>query len=120
MANTKQTYFNPEEFVQRVIDKAKLGQMEPALLDNLREQIAKILMERVVHTILAVFQEKELFMLKNMLDDHPELDEIDAIMIISAQTPEIDVKLQKTIDDLEQELLQDYANIKSAFADRDK
>ena len=108
-------YFDPKAFVQKVIQDCKLTNESEVIRQKLEDRIELALSDRITATIVAKFTERELQLLDKMLEDHPELDEFDAISMIAPSIPGMQEELQKAIDDLYEELTHDAAEIDRAM-----
>lgn len=108
---TKANYFNADNFVHLVLKDTKMLGGDPDVVDQLGEEIKRLLNERIVSTVLVQFGDKELFLLENMLKDHPELDEIDVISILAENLPDLNELIVKTVNDLYEELVGDVEAI---------
>jgi hypothetical protein len=108
---SKANYFNADNFVHLVLQDTKLLGGDPAVVDELSGEIMRLLNERIVSTVLVQFGDKELFLLENMLKDHPELDEIDVISILAENLPDLNELIVKTVNDLYEELVGDVEMI---------
>lgn len=105
--NKKQKgYFDANKFVHVILQDMGMLNAEPEILDQLNGEITALLSERVIATVITKFGDKELFLLENLLKDHPELDEIDAISIIAENLPGLNELILKTVDDLHAELVE--------------
>jgi len=109
MNQPNKSSLSAQRFVEEVIKEAGLQNADVSTLEALSLEIVIALQERINSTIIDSFSEKELFMLRNMLQDHPETDELDAMAMVARTIPRLDELLQKSILDLYDELT---ANIK--------
>jgi hypothetical protein len=107
----KAHYFNPDSFVDDVIKAMKLGKTSEAALAALREEIEQLLSERIVTSVISCFGTRELNLFEKMLEDHPELDEIDALMIMGPEVPGVKEYLERQIQSLFFELTRDADEI---------
>lgn len=109
-------YFNIDNFVDMILKEVKMDKSSPEVLDELRLEIAQTLSDRVTATLIASLGEKELFLMNKTLEDHPELDEIDCLSIITSYVPGLDQKILKAVDDLYVEMVQDVKRIDQILA----
>lgn len=109
-------YFNIDNFVDMILKEVKMDKASPEVLDELRLEIAQTLSDRVTATLIASLGEKELFLMNKTMEDHPELDEIDCLSIITSYVPGLDQKILKTVDDLYVEMVQDVKRIDQILA----
>lgn len=109
-------YFNIDNFVDMILKEVKMDKASPEVLDELRLEIAQTLSDRVTATLIASLGEKELFLMNKTLEDHPELDEIDCLSIITSYVPGLDQKILKAVDDLYVEMVQDVKKIDQILA----
>ena len=107
MKDTKQKplYFNAENFVQMVLKETGMDKAAPHIIEELSLEIATTLSERITATVISSLGDKEIFLLEKTLEDHPELDEIDALSIITPSVPGLDERILKEVSDLYDELI---------------
>lgn len=106
MSDQKKTqYFNPTEFGDRVIKDMNLGEVSPETLVALHDQIETMLTERILDTVIGAFTKRDLELFEKMLEDHPELDEVDALMVLGTSIDGLKEKLERAIQSLYQELV---------------
>ena len=110
MAKTKQNkkkpqYFNPNIFVDALLKELKMDKADPEILDDLRKEITLTLAERVNAVVVSSLSEKDVFLLKKTLEDHPELDEIDCLTMITPNIPGMDQRIINAVEDLYTELV---------------
>jgi hypothetical protein len=101
----KINYFSADKFVHEVLSATKMLDGDPVVVDEMAEEIKRLLNERIIAAVLLKFGDKEIFLLENMLKDHPELDEIDVISILSENLPDLSELIVKTVEDLYEELV---------------
>jgi hypothetical protein len=111
----KKSYFRPEEFIERVFKATGMDKAPLLMQEELKLELIQTLMTTISNTILNAFEDKELFMLQKMLEDHPEIEQIDAITIIAASIPGLEQRLGEVVEDLYEELVQDYKDIEAAI-----
>lgn len=104
-------YFNTENFIQMLLKEIKMDKASPDVIEELSNEIAQTLSERVTAVVVASLGEKEVFLLKKTLEDHPELDEIDALSIITSYIPGLDNKILEAVSDLFDELVENSRSI---------
>lgn len=108
-------YLDPAKFVNKVITDMKLGAVAPAILTSLKEAITLRLADRILGTVIDSFSEKELKSFENFLNEHPELDEMDALFVTAQEVPDIDDKLRRNIESLYRELTYDADMIEKSL-----
>lgn len=116
----KTKYFDVERFVSEVIRDMKFGKIAAPVEMELRGVIEAQLGDRIMATIINSFQEKEMQLFNNILKDHPELDEIDAVMMVAPNVPGLSEKLERNINSLYRELVYDAEHVELAMKDRKK
>jgi len=114
----KPQYFDPKLFVDKVMRDCDFGELDEKTRSVLEEGIQKRLSERIVATIIDSFNQREFALLEKVMEDHPELDDIDAIMLISSEIPNLQGKLEKAIVDLYEEMVFDVEQIQMAMDSR--
>ncbi len=93
-------YFNTENFIAMVLKEIKMDQAPEHIKTELSNEIAQTLSERITATVVASLGDKEIFLLQKTLEDHPELDEIDSLSIITSYIPGLDQLILKAVSDL--------------------
>lgn len=101
----KPQYFNADAFVDALLKDLQMDHADPQTLEDLRTEISLTLAERVNAVVISSLDENDLFLLQKTLEDHPELDEIDCLSIITPNIPGLDARIIKAVDDLYAELL---------------
>ncbi|HEV7424370.1 MAG TPA: hypothetical protein VGO21_04240 [Candidatus Paceibacterota bacterium] len=107
----KPIYFNVENFVQMVLKETAMDKAEPSVVEELGLEIANTLSKRITATVIASLGDKELFLLEKTLEDHPELDRIDALSIITSYVPGLNDRILKEVSDLFDELVDNVKEI---------
>jgi hypothetical protein len=116
MSDQKKTlYFSPTEFGDRVIKDMNLGEVSPETLEGLHEQIEAMLSERILDTVIGAFTKRDLELFEKMLEDHPELDEVDALMVLGTSIDGLKEKLERAIQSLYQELVSEATMVERAL-----
>ncbi len=111
--NMKQTgivndydFFNYEEFVNKFLKEAKLNQESEKIKNELREEIIIGLNNRIIDLCVKVLNNDEIEFIRKLLDEHPELDLMDALSEITSKIDNFDQLLVKLIADYYEELLE--------------
>lgn len=100
----KPQYFDVEAFVDDVLAAMNLGDVPEEKLEEMRSRIAVRLSDRIMATTLGAFKKREMMLFESMLKDHPELDELDVIMLIAHQIDGLKEQLEDEINSLFAEL----------------
>lgn len=111
----KPQYFNADNFVNALLKELKMDKASPKMLEDLRTEIALTLAERVNAVVVSSMGPNELFLLEKTIEDHPELDEIDCLSIITPYIPDLDQRILKAVDDLYGEILDNARSIDEQF-----
>ena len=113
MKNQKQkpVYFNAENFVQMLLKETGMDKADPKVIEELSLEISQTLSDRITATVITSLGDKEMFLLEKTLEDHPELDEIDALSIITSYIPGLDDRILKEVSDLYEELVGNVKDI---------
>lgn len=109
-------YFNIEDFIDMILREVKMDKASPEVMAELKMEIGRTVSDRVTYTIITSLGEKELFLMNKTLEDHPELDEIDCLSIITSYVPGLDQKILKAVDDLYEEMVENVKKIDLALA----
>jgi hypothetical protein len=105
----KAVYFNAEKFIDDVIAAMNLGEARATVLLELREEIGLHLSRRIVGTVIDSFGKRELDLFERLLEDHPELDEVDALMVLAPSIEGLKEKMERNINSLFFEMVKDAA-----------
>lgn len=112
---TKPQYFNADNFVKALLKDLKMDKSDPKIVEDLSKEIALTLAERVNAVVVSSMGPNELFLLQKTIEDHPELDEIDCLSIITPYIPDLDQRILKAVDDLYDEVLDNARRIDLQF-----
>lgn len=112
----KDKYFDSEKFVNDVLQAMKLGETNAVVLIALREEITNLLSERIIGTVIGTMDKKAMQTYNNILEDHPELDEMDALMMLLPAIEGLKEKLERAINSLYEELIYDATRITKTLA----
>ena len=105
--------FNAAQFAEALLKKTGMNSAKPKIKQELIEEIIQILSERVINVLVDSFTDREFFLFRKILEDHPNIDEIDAISVIAPSIPCINELLLKTVSDLFDELVEDAKYFKN-------
>lgn len=97
-------YFNLEGFIDAIIAELHADANDEQLLADLRLSIGNLLRQRLIATVVESLNDRELTLLEQMEDDHPELSDLDALMMTLHDVDGIKARLTDTINELHQEL----------------
>lgn len=104
--NRQSMYFNADNFVNLVLTATGMDKAAPDVVDQLSLEISQTLSDRITATVVASLGDKELDLLERIVADHPELDRIDALSIITPSIAGLDERILKEVNDLFEELVQ--------------
>ena len=110
-SSKKTVYFNAANFVQMVLKESDLDKSSAEIQEELSLEITQTLSDRITSVIINSLGDKEMFLLKKTLEDHPELDEIDALSMITSYIPGLNERILKEVSDLFEELVSDIKTI---------
>lgn len=102
----KPVYFSTEKFIEALLKDVKMDKADPEIKQELANEISQTLSERVTAVVVASLQEKDLFLLEKTMEDHPELDTIDCLSIITSYIPGLDDRIVKAVEDLYDEIVE--------------
>ena len=111
----KTQYFDPRGFVQKVMQDSKFGEMSDTTRRALEEGIHRRLGERIMATIIDQFSEREFTIMEKMMEDHPEIDNLDAIILVAGEIPHLQALLEKAVMDLYEEMTYDANRLQKAL-----
>ncbi len=109
--STDNFFFDADKFVQDVIYASKMHDVAPATREKLAHEIKLTLHERITEAVISQFGERELFLMNKLLEDHPSIDEVDAMSLIVPTVPDLSDHLLKVLNDLFEELVTNAAVI---------
>ena len=112
----KVKYFDSEKFVNDALAAMKLGETNAVTLLALREEIENLLSDRIIGTVIGSMDKKAMQTYNNILEDHPELDEMDALMMLLPSIEGLKEKLERAINSLYNELIYDASRIGKSLA----
>lgn len=116
----KPVYFNIENFVQMVLKETHMDKADPKVVEELGLEISQTLSDRITATVVSSLGDKEMFLLDKTLEDHPELDEIDALSMITAYVPGLNDRILKEVSDLYEELVDNVREIEKRLSESKK
>jgi hypothetical protein len=108
----KAVYFDAEKFIGDVITAMGLGEVRAPLMLELREEIGLHLSQRIVGTIIDSFSRRDLDLFEKLLEDHPELDEVDALMVLAPGIEGLKEKMERNINSLFAEMVRNAETAK--------
>jgi hypothetical protein len=108
-------YFQVNKFVDEVIKAMKIGKTSDFKNAALREEIEARLGDRIIVTVINSMETRELKIFESLMVDHPELDEIDALMVMAPNMPGLKEKLERNINSLYAELAYDAERIEESL-----
>ncbi|MBP7058117.1 hypothetical protein KBB06_02120 [Candidatus Gracilibacteria bacterium] len=111
----KAIYFQVDKFVDSVIKDMKLHDINAPTRLALHQMIEEKLAERIVLTIIDHFGAKEVEMFDKLLNDHPEMSEIDAMIMMAPDIQGLKEDLENRVNSLYKELTYDAARIDEAL-----
>jgi len=109
-------YFDAKKFIDDVMEEMQLHETPAPIRLELREAIFDKLSDRIMNTVISSFKKDDVITFERLLQDHPELDELDAVMIVGQNIKGLKGRLERQINSLYSELTYDAANIKEALA----
>ena len=112
---SKPKYFDMDKFIDSIIEDMKLEKANTLVLKDIREMIAERLADRLITTVFRAFTEREIQLSQQMVKDHPEIDEMDAIMIVAKDVKGLDEEIERQIESLYSELVYDADKIEEAI-----
>jgi hypothetical protein len=107
----KPSYFDSEKFITAVLKAMKLDTAPAPTVLALREEIENLLTARIVGTVIDGMGKKEIEMYNNILNDHPEIDEMDALMMLAPSIEGLKEKMERNLNSLYSELVYDADQI---------
>ncbi len=112
-------YFNPTEFVQKVLKDSNLGHMSQETRTGLETMVTSRLRERLIATIIRSFSEADMKTLSEVTEANPAMDEIDILTSVADKIPGLPEKLLKAVDELYEEITYESKQIDNAMKARD-
>ncbi len=112
---TKPIYFKAQNFIDSVVEDMKLGEVNSPTLYKIRQMIEERLAHRVMTTFMTYLGTKEMDVFAKLMEDHPEITEIDALIMMAPEIPGLKEGLEKNIDSLHKELTYDAQRVETAL-----
>lgn len=97
-------YFSLESFINSIVGELHMDTHDDQFLADLRRSLEETLRQRLIATIAESLNQRELTLFEQMEGDHPELSDLDALMITLHDIDGIKEKLTATINTLHEEL----------------
>jgi hypothetical protein len=107
----KPSYFDSEKFIAAVLKEMGLDKEPAPMLLALREEIENVLVARIIGTVINKMGKKEMAMYTNICSDHPEIDEMDALMILAPSIEGLKEAMERNLNSLYSELVYDAKQI---------
>ncbi len=98
-------YFQADKFADQVIKDMNLLTTDAAYIKELKQEIINLLGERIISVLIDHFGPNEVERFEKLMDDHPEISEMDAMILMAPEIPGLKEDLEKQVDSLHQELL---------------
>lgn len=105
----KPKYFNSELFVDSVLQEFGMDSSNDH--SEMRAEITTALAHRIMTVVIDNLSPKEFARVEKLRQDHPELDELDTIMMVAHEIEGLSQQLQAGIDSLFHELVYDAQEI---------
>lgn len=97
-------YFKINQFVDDVIGAIGLNDINSPTIFKIRAEIEKMAADRIIVSFIDQIGIKEAKMLDKLMEDHPEISEIDAFLLMSDDMPGLKLEIEKNINSLYKEL----------------
>lgn len=115
---TKQTpqlkpFKDYDAFVSELISKLGLDMVPRDALDDLTEQIEHMVDVRIMDSILGSFSEEDFAMVDYLTDHFDDIDEMDAVLFIASEKPELAKRLEALMSELTSDLESYAEKVKS-------
>jgi hypothetical protein len=108
-------YLDPVRFVEKVIKAMKLGDIPGDMLLAVKEAVTDKLADRIVGTVISSFGAKDLEFFEKLMNEKPQIDEMDAVFLTAQNVKGLDAKLEREIESLYKELTYDAEKIEEAI-----
>jgi uncharacterized coiled-coil protein SlyX len=100
----KSKYFNTDKFVQEIMDAMNFKKLDKDTTTIIRRKILARLHERILSIIMQNFGRREIKLFNKLKADHPEIDELDVIMMMLPDIEGLQEKIIDGVNDLYTEL----------------
>lgn len=106
-------YFDLDNYVAKIMAECEMQNSSAETKDALKKEIGITLADRVNSTIVKSLTAEDLFLMEKTMQDHPELDTINVLSIITSYIDGLDEKIVTAVDDLYEEIVENFKKIKS-------
>lgn len=100
----KPQYFNLESFIDSIIAELHVDVSDEQVMASLRQSLEDLLRTRLIATVVESLNDRELTLFEQMEQDHPELNDLDALMLTLHDIDGIKERLVDTINQLHDEM----------------
>lgn len=97
-------YFNLESFIDSIIAELHTDATDEKTMADLRSSLESLLRQRLIATVAESLNDRELTLFEHMEGDHPELSDLDALMLTLHDVDDIKDRLTETINQLHEEM----------------
>ncbi len=106
-------YFDIDNYVAKIVAECGMHISSEEMEKALKKEITMTLANRVNSTIVNSLSANDLFLMQKTMEDHPELDTINVLSIITSYIDGLDEKIVSAVDDLYGEIVENFMKIKS-------
>lgn len=106
-------YFDLESYVAKIMQECGMQNSSEETKKALTEEIGITLTDRVNATVVNSLTADDLFLMEKTMEDHPELDRLDVLSIITSYIDGLDEKIVTAVDELYGEIVDNFKKIKS-------
>ena len=106
-------YFDLDNYVEKIMAECGMQNTSEETKEALRKEIGLTLADRVNSTIVNSLSADDLFLMEKTMEDHPELDTINVLSIITSYIDGLDEKIVSAVDELYGEIVENFKKIKS-------
>ena len=96
----KPIYFQLGTFTDSIIEAIGLKNAGAQVLTGVREEIEKMAADQIMNAFEDTIGIKEAKMMDKLMEDHPEITEIDALLLIADDMPGLKSEIEKKLNSL--------------------
>lgn len=98
-------YFDSELFIKITLESCNFDLGRAEIKQKLHDMVERRLVECIYSTVIQEMSKQNIHLFHKILEDHPELDEMDALMMIAPNISGLGEKLERAIQSLYREIV---------------
>lgn len=106
-------YFDLDNYVAKIMAECGMLNTSEEEKTALTKEVGLTLTDRINSTIVNSLSADDIFLMEKTMEDHPELDTINVLSIITSYIDGLDEKIVSAVDELYGEIVDNFKKIKS-------